>query len=67
VKLETREVLAGAYKGGRASLARMLTHYAVPGTDTALCGRLKPDALCDRAVAGPPTCPVCVKRGEAVR
>lgn len=52
-------VLAGAYKGRRQRLDATLTHYEVPGTNDALCGRLAPGNLCDVSLEGEPTCPHC--------
>lgn len=54
-------VLAGAYKGGRTNLKAMLTHYEVPGTNDALCGRVQPGGLCDQTLEGPPTCQHCIR------
>jgi len=61
--LTVHAVLAGCYKGGRKSLKAMLTHYAVPGTNDALCGKVRPGGLCDLEESGSPTCPACVRKG----
>ena len=53
-------VLAGAYRGGRASLRRLLTHAVVDGH--VLCRKVAFERLCDLAENGPPTCPMCAAR-----
>lgn len=55
-------VLAGAYRGKRASLAAMLTHVSEDGGDTALLGCVAPGNLCDVIEPGPPTCKKCAHR-----
>lgn len=66
---KTVQVLGGAYRGGRASLAKMLTHTGVGDgnfdePDAILCKRIPPSHA--TAWAGdssePPTCPVCLRR-----
>jgi hypothetical protein len=61
--LTVHGVLAGCYRGKRANLKVLLTHYGVPGdTENALCGRVSDHGLCDLELEGPPTCPVCVRK-----
>ncbi len=58
------DVLAGAYLGGkRAAPAHTLTHAAVGDDLTAICGRVRPDMLCDleRGDDVMPTCPECAR------
>lgn len=52
-------VLAGAYKGGRKALDKLLTHASADEGVTALCGRVAEHALCDQIEPGEPTCKVC--------
>ncbi len=56
-------VLAGAYKG---TARTFLTHASIDGGVTALCKRVKEDALCDQLEDGPPTCPTCAARASKV-
>ena len=58
------EVLAGAYEGGRKKLDVMLTHYEVPGTNDALCGRVRSGGLCDMPLGGKPTCKHCLRAAK---
>lgn len=51
-------VLAGAYKGGIRST---LTHASVDQGITALCGKVKEDALCDWEEPAA-TCPACLRK-----
>lgn len=70
MRVETREVLAGAYLRGR--MASMLTHAVEIGADGAearvLCGRVRLDSIADAGSLGiggrdePPTCRVCASR-----
>lgn len=60
-KYTVHGLLAGAYKGGRASLAAMLTHASLDEGATALCGKVKPDALCDMEEPEL-TCPACLRK-----
>ncbi len=61
-------VLAGAYGGARRrgnptarELARALDHASVDDGASALCGRVKPESLCD--VGGDAvTCPACLSK-----
>jgi hypothetical protein len=68
--IETRAVLAGAYKGA-AGRAALLTHAAVvvEGDVTAvLCGRVAPESLADEFAAdttAAPTCATCARRAAA--
>lgn len=55
-------VLAGAYKGRSVSHRALLSHASIDGGRTALCRRVKEDALCDLVEAGEPTCPTCKTR-----
>lgn len=59
-------VLAGAYPGKVPDLRSTLTHASSDGGRTALCGRVKPDNLCDVEEPGPPTCARCAKRLSAL-
>lgn len=66
---QTRDVLAAAYKGKRASLAAMRSHVVevdVCGFPLrALCGRVEVESLADEFAADvslAPTCAVCAKR-----
>lgn len=68
-KVETRAVLAGAYRGGRASLKTTLSHTVeVDDAGRArrvLCNDVALDSIADRHAADPdakPTCPRCVKK-----
>ena len=70
MKIETRSVLAGAYRGKSAKLAATLTHavYVDPNDDTLppvpLCRGVDPDNIADpyaSQVAATPTCPKCAK------
>jgi hypothetical protein len=54
-------VLAGAYRGKRASLKDLLAHYEVPGTNDALCGRVQEGGLSDQELGGKPTCKHCLR------
>lgn len=63
--LETRAVLAGAYRGRSASLAATRTHSFDTRTGRVLCGGVKADSLADVMADNPnlpPTCPTCRKR-----
>lgn len=53
-------VLAGAYRGGRKSLAITLTHASADGGSTSLCG--KTENLCDLVEEGPATCKACARK-----
>lgn len=64
---ETRGVLSGCYRGKRANLKALLTHYAKPGTEDAVCGRVQPGGLCDQVLEGPPTCPICLARAAKAK
>lgn len=64
--IETRAVLAGAYKGGAA--ARLLRHVVRIDADgnaiAVLCRRVDLDSLADRFAGDPlarPTCPECLR------
>jgi hypothetical protein len=67
--VETRAVLAGAYRGPDVSRRQLLTHaVAVDETGrelAVLCNRVGLDSLADRQASdpsAPPTCPSCVRR-----
>lgn len=70
MRLETREVLAGAYVHGRDTM--YLTHAVEVNEDGAatrvLCSRVKFDSLADRNSQNEfergtaPTCPVCFRK-----
>jgi len=67
VRVETRGVLAGAYKGGRAKLDKLRTHAVVvedDRTERVMCGKIPVEHMVDTcgAEAGPPTCPDCLRR-----
>lgn len=55
-------VLAGAYKGKDVAARTLLTHASIDGGMTALCKRVKQDALCDLEESEPATCPTCAAR-----
>lgn len=59
---ETREVLAGAYRGADISRRALLTHVIELGATSSLCGRVSEDHLCDVRVDALPTCSTCLKR-----
>lgn len=64
-KLQTRGVLAGCYRGGRASLLQCLTHSVEEGADKTLCRGIKEENLADEYAGDPsvpPTCPECLRR-----
>lgn len=54
-------VLAGAYKGKNVNERALLTHASVDGGITALCKKVKADALCDMEEETV-TCPTCIAR-----
>jgi hypothetical protein len=60
-KYTVHGVLAGAYKGKSVSARELLTHASADGGITALCGKVKADALCDE-LGEALTCPHCEKR-----
>lgn len=70
--IKTLGLLAGAYKGKRASLQVTLTHsFDVDGnweTTTTLCGSIKGESVCDEGaysdeqMAAAPTCQRCLKK-----
>jgi hypothetical protein len=53
-------VLAGAYRGKRASLKATLTHASTDDGATAICERVEPGNLCDLVIDAEPTCPECL-------
>lgn len=67
--LQTRGVLAGAYKGKRTALDKTHTHLVdtadASGGFDALCGKVKPGNMADEYAGddlkAEPTCPHCVK------
>jgi len=61
MKYQTRGVLAGAYRGGRANLKVLLTH-TVDETDLPLCA-VNPDSIADEysCPEGADTAPTCKK------
>jgi hypothetical protein len=64
-KVQTRGVLAGCYRGSRASLLQCLTHSVEEGADKTLCRRIKEENLADEYggdASAPPTCPECLRR-----
>lgn len=67
--IETREVLAGAYLRSDDRRAFLSHAVEVEGIRPVrvLCGRVKPDNICDASAAPEsidtlPTCPVCARR-----
>jgi len=66
IKVSTRQVLAGAYKGGRKSLANMRTHLVMMVDDRdSVVGCKQPlDNLVDHIGAdeGEPTCKTCAAK-----
>lgn len=63
-------VLAGAYKGKRASLKATLIHASCDGGDNALCGSVKQGNLCDEYGTEPNTpvtCPTCIRWVTAIQ
>lgn len=67
---ETREVLAGAYKGKDISERPRLTHVVeIDERDRevrVLCRIVRLDSLCDRVVESGPTCPRCAAALEKI-
>lgn len=64
-KVQTRGVLAGCYRGGRASLLQCLKHSIEEDADKTLCRRIKEENLADEYSgdpSAPPTCPECLRR-----
>ena len=66
-ELVVLEVLAGAYRGKRASLAALLTHGAIDrvGEPYAPLCRIPADSLTSTGPTLPgdaPTCPTCLRR-----
>ena len=66
--LETRAILAGAYRGTSVSRRTLLTHVAVVREDGSiarvLCGRVDIDSLADSGamdVHAIPTCQTCAR------
>lgn len=55
-------VLAGAYRGKSVSHRPLLVHASIDGGQTALCRKVKDDALCDMEEDGPATCPTCIAK-----
>lgn len=47
MEMTIHHVLAGSYRGKRASLKATLTHASVDGGETALCGKVQAGNLCD--------------------
>lgn len=72
VRTQTRAVLAGAYKGRRASLKQLLTHTVLLDEKdqavSVLCGRVELDSIADassldeQARAAAPTCQRCARQ-----
>ena len=66
VQFRVLGVLAGAYRGGRRSLAATLTHAAPADGGWSLCERITEDNLVDRYGGQPagsvPTCATCARR-----
>jgi hypothetical protein len=63
--LETRAVLAGAYRGGIAST---LTHSYDVDADRTLCNRVKAESIADTYaddIDAAPTCPACLEKMAA--
>lgn len=54
-------VLAGAYRGKGADLRNLLTHASLDDGSTAICRKVKTDALAD-AEESEVTCPTCIAR-----
>lgn len=75
--IQTRWMLAGAYKGGRQDLKHLLTHSVEVDAneceaELTLCGRIKGERLADVMAdeAGndkPPTCKTCLRRDPRFR
>jgi len=74
---ETREMLAGAYRGGQME-RRMVSHFCVVDSPAeplhTVCGRVKGERMCDvghrlgdPSLTEPPTCPACLKKYERLR
>ncbi len=63
--ITTHDVLAGAYKGKRLSLAACLTHASVDGGRTVLCGKIKSDSICDVGEVEI-TCPACKAKAAKI-
>lgn len=63
---EVAGVVAGAYRGG---MRELLTHYEVPGTNNALCGRVKPGCLADvyEEPTDLPTCKSCLAKARKLQ
>jgi hypothetical protein len=64
-KVQTRQVLAARYVGGRSSLGTTLSHSIEEGADKTLCRRIKEENLADEYAGDPsvpPTCPECLRR-----
>ena len=66
-KFTVHGVLAGAYKGRDISERALLRHASVNGGDTALCGTVKADSLCDMEEEGLPTCAKCLAKLEKMK
>jgi hypothetical protein len=56
------DVLAGAYRGHRVALDKLLTHASTDEGVTALCGKIKKYNLCDEILDKPVTCPACARK-----
>jgi len=55
-------VLAGAYRGKDIAQRALLHHASADGGATAVCRKVKEDALCDAQEDGPATCPACLAK-----
>lgn len=63
-QVETRAVLAGAYRGKDTSDRTLLLHAVDTATDISLCKRIDAGRICDVPMGGPElvTCPLCRQR-----
>lgn len=68
-RYQTRQVLAGAYRGRDVEARALLTHTADVATsyDSAICGKVKPGHLADEfsdpdGLQVAPTCPACLRK-----
>lgn len=66
-RIETRDVLAGAYRGRAAKIDATLSHaVSIEGDrERVLCGRVKVESIADAGagdVDAAPDCPTCLAR-----
>lgn len=55
-------VLAGAYRGKDVGARSLLVHASADGSATALCRKVKADALCDQVEEVAVDCPGCLAK-----